>query len=237
LNPGEIPIQPGDIISYMDMCRQEGSSLQRGMNFRLAGRTSVILMSIRAGAPYADKVEDVGRILIYEGHDIPKTKDGPNPKEVDQQRESPSGSPTQNGLFWKAALAHKKKGTPPELVKVYEKIRTGIWAFAGLFELVDAWSQKEKGRTVFKFKLQVSEQHLQEPQRNANEIDHDRLIPTVVKLEVWKRDKGKCVLCGSKENLHFDHVLPFSKGGTSLLPQNIQLLCARHNLEKRDRIE
>jgi hypothetical protein len=219
------------------MCRQEGSSLQRGMNFRLVGRASVILMSIRAGAPYADKVEDAGRTLIYEGHDIPKTKDGPNPKEVDQQRESPNGSPTQNGLFWRAALSHKNKGTPPELVKVYEKIRTGIWAFAGLVELVDAWGQKEKGRTVFKFKLKVSEQHLQKSQRNANEIDHDRLIPTVVKLEVWKRDKGKCVLCGSKENLHFDHILPFSKGGTSLLPENIQLLCVRHNLEKRDRIE
>jgi hypothetical protein len=40
-----------------------------------------------------------------------------------------------------------------------------------------------------------------------------------VKLAVWKRDKGSCVLCGSTKNLHFDHILPFSKGGTSLSEQ------------------
>ena len=53
--------QPGDIISYMEMCRQEGVSLQRGMNFQLCGPMSVILMSRRAGAPYADRIEDGGK--------------------------------------------------------------------------------------------------------------------------------------------------------------------------------
>ncbi|MFZ0452734.1 MAG: hypothetical protein WCE54_04390 [Ignavibacteriaceae bacterium] len=38
------------------------------------------------------------------------------------------------------------------------------------------------------------------------------MIPTSVKVEVWARDKGRCVLCGSTENLHYDHDLPFSKG-------------------------
>src|SRR5262249_45277635 len=65
------------------------------------------------------------------------------------------------------------------------------------------------------------------------EIEHRRLIPTWVKLEVWKRDGGKCVRCGSADNLHFDHDLPFSKGGTSISTANVQLLCARHNLAKR----
>jgi hypothetical protein len=36
----------GNVISYFEMCQREGSSLQRGMNFRLHGRHSVILMSI-----------------------------------------------------------------------------------------------------------------------------------------------------------------------------------------------
>jgi 5-methylcytosine-specific restriction endonuclease McrA len=58
-----------------------------------------------------------------------------------------------------------------------------------------------------------------------------------VKLEVWKRDGGKCVTCGAKDELHFDHIIPFSKGGTSLKADNVQLLCARHNLEKSDKIE
>jgi 5-methylcytosine-specific restriction endonuclease McrA len=63
------------------------------------------------------------------------------------------------------------------------------------------------------------------------------MIPPSVKLEVWKRDKGKCVKCGSTDNLHFDHIIPFSKGGSSLVAENIQILCARHNISKRDKIE
>ena len=45
-------IHPGDIISHAEMCLQEGVSLQRGMNFRLKGGSSVFLMSVRKGAPY-----------------------------------------------------------------------------------------------------------------------------------------------------------------------------------------
>ena len=62
------------------------------------------------------------------------------------------------------------------------------------------------------------------------------MIPSGVKLEVWKRDGGRCVQCGATDNLHFDHIIPYSRGGTSLRADNIQLLCARHNLAKRDRI-
>lgn len=120
---------------------------------------------------------------------------------------------------------------------MYDKIKTGIWAYAGVFELVDAWLHHESRRRIFKFKLRVSDNPRESSGQEYEGIAHTRLIPTEVKKEVWKRDKGKCVLCGSQENLHFDHVLPFSKGGTSLLTGNIQLLCARHNLLKRDKIE
>jgi len=68
-------------------------------------------------------------------------------------------------------------------------------------------------------------------------LEHNRLIPSEVKKEVWKRDKGQCVLCGETENLHFDHDLPFSKGGTSLTTKNIRLLCIKHNLQKSGKIE
>jgi 5-methylcytosine-specific restriction endonuclease McrA len=57
-----------------------------------------------------------------------------------------------------------------------------------------------------------------------------------VKVAVWKRDQGKCVNCGATDNLHFDHDVPFSKGGSSITADNVKLLCARHNLEKSDKI-
>jgi hypothetical protein len=38
------------------------------------------------------------------------------------------------------------------------------------------------------------------------------------------------------KNLHFDHDIPFSKGGSSLTGANVRLLCAKHNLEKSDKI-
>jgi hypothetical protein len=67
------------------------------MNFGLGGNHSVILMSLRANAPYRDRLEDSGTILIYEGHDQPKGAACANPKVVDQPEYYPSGSLTQNG--------------------------------------------------------------------------------------------------------------------------------------------
>ena len=57
-----------------------------------------------------------------------------------------------------------------------------------------------------------------------------------MRIEVWNRDNGRCVICGATNELHFDHVLPYSKGGTSVKAENVQLLCARHNLLKGDKI-
>jgi len=230
---------PGDIISHAEMCLEEGFSLQKGMNFRVKGRTTVILMSMRKGAPYADHVEDEGETLIYEGHDVPKNL-ARNPKSVDQPDNTPRGTLTENGKFFQAAMKYKDGKESAELVKVYEKIKDGIWAYNGVFELIDSWIQKSEGRNVFRFKLKVTDKTIIEKEKRVIELkdlDHNRLIPTSVKLEVWKRDRGKCVQCGSTDNLHFDHILPFSKGGTSLKTENIQLLCARHNLQKHGKIQ
>jgi HNH endonuclease len=229
-------LKPADVISYFDMCAEEGTSLRRGMNYQLRHRTTVILMSTRPGAPYKDRVEENGRVLIYEGHDNPRPPDGRRPKEADQLERNPDGSFTQNGLFVNAVVGYKQGKRGPEVVKVYEKIKTGIWVYNGEFLLTDAWQAKSDGRSVYEFRLELAEGE-RLPSPNDLAIEQTRMIPTAVKLDVWRRDGGKCITCGAKDNLHFDHIIPYSKGGTSMDSKNIQILCARHNLAKRDRIE
>ena len=223
------------IISYYELVGIEKQNLQRGMNYRCSKGHSVFLMSTRSNAPYNDEIAADGRILIYEGHDSDK-RYSKNPKKDDQPRFLPSGKLTDNGKFEKAALDFKNNKRSAEIVRVYEKIKDGIWSFNGIFKLVDSYQKQVNGRSVFKFILQLTDEKIKGLEE-AVELETDaRLIPSEVKAQVWKRDKGKCVQCGSKEHLHFDHILPYSKGGTSRDVRNIQLLCARHNLQKSDRI-
>src|SRR6516165_927093 len=134
----------------MEKCSTVGVNLQRGMNLRSRDAESIILMSLRPGAPYADRVEDEGRTLIYEGHDLARSADVSYPKKVDQPDHNPGGSLTQNGLFAVAAQKYKEGVAPPETVRVFEKIRSGIWVYNGLFKLIDCWTEQSAGRNVFK---------------------------------------------------------------------------------------
>jgi hypothetical protein len=63
-----------------------------------------------------------------------------------------------------------------------------------------------------------------------------RNISERLKVQVLMRDGNKCKLCGitvTGEDIHFDHVKPWSKDGETVL-DNIQVLCAKHNLVKGD---
>ena len=73
---------------------------------------------------------------------------------------------------------------------------------------------------------------LQDPHIAGGRTRH---IPQSVKHEVWHRDGGKCKLCGSNDRIHYDHIIPYSKGGSNGV-ENIQILCDSCNLSKGDRI-
>lgn len=199
-------------------------------------------MSVRPNAPYADRFEDEGVTIIYEGHDIQKNyaPKGKDLKKIDQPMTLPSGVLTENGKFYRAAKEYQS-GKDVKIIKVYEKIKTGIWSYNGYFNLTDAWVEASNGRNVFKFRLEmiedIGENAISTEKPTLQELEHNRLIPTSVKVEVYKRDKGQCVYCGSKTNLHYDHILPFSKGGSSTTAANIQLLCATCNLRKHNNVE
>jgi hypothetical protein len=69
-----------------------------------------------------------------------------------------------------------------------------------------------------------------------------RHVPAAVRDEVFARDGGRCtyvgangVPCGSRHQLHVDHVEPFARGGSGTL-ENLRLLCAAHNQLEAERV-
>ena len=223
------------IISYTELITRERQNLQKGMNFRNDDtRLSVFLMSARRNAPYKDEWHEDQQLLIYEGHGVSAT--GKDKKTVDQPMTRENGRPSDNGKFYKEAMAHKDGAREfPLQIQVYEKLDTGVWFDKGIFNLIDAQYISESGRKVFKFHLKPAD--AVRVFTEDSDYRHERMIPTVVKVEVWKRDKGVCRECKANTGLHYDHILPFSKGGRSDDVRNVQLLCARHNLQKGAKIQ
>ena len=218
------------VITYTQLViKENGKQIQKGMNFGIQKTYSVVLMSTQKNAPYNDHILEEG-VIEYEGHDVPSNLN-PDKKLVDQSLLTPSGTPTENGKFFQAALDYKEGIKEPSQVQVYRKLRKGIWVDMGFYDLIDAYEKQDLERKVFKFLLKPKIE-LNENDQEYLDLLHDRQIPGEVQKEVYERDRGKCVECGSTENLHFDHILPFSKGGSSKVAKNIQLLCARHNLKK-----
>jgi len=93
------------------------------------------------------------------------------------------------------------------------------------------YAEQAKIRAV---KRKIS-QKARELYQNVPEDEKTRHIPDDVKEQIWRRDEGKCVKCGSNEKLEFDHIIPFSKGGSNTA-RNIQLLCEKCNRSKKDSI-
>jgi hypothetical protein len=116
-------------------------------------------------------------------------------------------------------------------------------AFLVTTEFVDSHSEEE-AILLIKKEVFTVEKRLMKLRLEVDAIERSasltgkykrEAIPEAVKLVVWDRDDGQCVRCGSKQNLHYDHIIPVSKGGGNL-EDNVQLLCAACNLEKSTKI-
>jgi transcriptional regulator NrdR family protein len=131
----------------------------------------------------------------------------------------------------------------------YEKYKSEIEARIPIRkkEIEDEKTQIEKDK--IKKKILEKERKRQIQKDALNELVEEGLISTQFTSEdgrresipqdvmdsVWNRDGGRCVKCGSQENLEFDHIIPFSKGGATTY-RNLQILCKKCNGSKSNNI-
>ncbi len=72
------------------------------------------------------------------------------------------------------------------------------------------------------------------PRRRRSTAPTSRHIPADVKRAVWARDAGRCAFNGAHGRctetgfLEFHHVMPYARGGPTIV-ENIELRCAAHN--------
>ncbi len=106
----------------------------------------------------------------------------------------------------------------------------GLAGRAEWLALHKALFRYEAGKTIAKAERRAAEAE------SLNLLsESDRYGSPEVKREVWRRDQGRCVQCGSQEKLEYDHIIPVSKGGSNT-ERNVQLLCEKCNREKAARI-
>lgn len=106
-------------------------------------------------------------------------------------------------------------------------------------EATEAGSVRAEKRLLIKQYVLRRERQVEKSRREVETLEncgdlegaHREPIPEKLRLFVWRRDKGQCVRCGSRERLEFDHIIPLVAGGSNT-ERNIQLLCEPCNRSK-----
>lgn len=116
-----------------------------------------------------------------------------------------------------------------------------IWLFKGLRYEVKRVYSDEEARLLILEDFDKERQKFERLKTKFDEVPtHETTyarprIPEKVRIEVWRRDGGKCARCGSREKLEYDHIVPISRGGSNTA-RNIELLCETCNRSKSNNI-
>ncbi len=201
------------ILSAAELIAREGVNLQKGMNYRDAGGLLSVFLVLEHEGEYHDEWDADSETYTYQGHDSTTVSDG---KLRDQIAMYSDGRATDNGKFLKAANNFKDgMRDEPLQVQVYEKLDPGVWFDKGIFNLVDARHMSEGGRKVYKFSLNPAGNRAGSAESEEDYIE--RMLGAGEKESIWKRDGGRCAVCGAETGLHF------AKTGAEM-----QLLCENH---------
>jgi hypothetical protein len=140
----------------------------------------------------------------------------------------------------------------PEVARAIKKAEKApiklwdYWIFKGLiYQVGKQYSDDEakllileeidKERMYFEKLKKKFETNTSTANRSTDRISARPRIPERIRIEIWRRDGGKCARCGSRENLEYDHIVPLSRGGSNTA-RNIELLCEKCNRSKSNNI-
>jgi 5-methylcytosine-specific restriction endonuclease McrA len=94
--------------------------------------------------------------------------------------------------------------------------------YSSKFPLSDLRWVEAADKLMGRYELQI---------KSTSTLDQRKRIAPQIRDAVWRRDRGQCTKCGSRERLEFDHIIPVSKGGSST-ERNLELLCESCNRSK-----
>ena len=120
---------------------------------------------------------------------------------------------------------------------LYKGSRSNVWLLGDAAHLADSDLTADDVMALLseaanKRRLKLDRAHaLMAMRANLDAKGKRQPIPQDVKLIVWQRDGGRCVECGSQEDLEYDHIIPLAMGGSNT-DRNLQLLCAPCNQRK-----
>ncbi len=108
-----------------------------------------------------------------------------------------------------------------------------VWVYKGSIYKIDGKYTNEQSRLLI-LEEEDQEQRLfkrlnlkfNSPYSGEDTLNSRLRIPENVRVEVWRRDGGKCARCGSRDKLEYDHIVPASMGGSNSA-RNIELLCEK----------
>ena len=98
----------------------------------------------------------------------------------------------------------------------------------GMNRLIEEWVKRTGKYCGYPYVIE----HLK--RKFTNPKKYDRYINDEIKRDALIKYHNKCVYCGSKKELEFDHIIPVSKGGGNEF-NNIQILCKKCNRKKSNK--
>lgn len=123
----------------------------------------------------------------------------------------------------------------PLLRKVAHYIQEGhVLGDADLEEIIQFWvkhhKNKKKKHYIWDGKPRFYNRAMTANTRSKKLGDGSKITADDLEF-IFSRDNGQCRQCGTTDDIVFDHILPYYRGGTNTV-DNLQLLCRLCNMEK-----